>query len=556
MSSSSDDDDDVGPRLPLVKRVRRVVPAGIADSLPSAPMYENSFMHRSPVLWVFASKGFVVTVSLTDVKFWKKAKIGIEFVKTFVCADRGNCIVDCAIHSDTFAVISSDKLLRVFDVGMFSLSAIVKTVESFDKIALVSPNMIAAVAGSTVHLLNILLFDKKEVRSTRIFSLHNFPISHIACANGVCVSVDTNQLIEVWDSETLAPLVGSKLDTDLFLLKKKSEQIKSLCVCGEKFAIYTKEGNIYIFSSKSCMLLKSIDETLDTCLVETRGIDAVDFQRRVAVEKPVENSAQICFINPEILAYTTILGIKFVYLSFNQLICQLGQIEASERFVSICPYLHQTDDPTIIATAAGKERFYLFSKRLPGENRDVFNERVLPTIINNPTTRVPISAPVHSCFILNTTMGDIRITLYPTRAPLAVENFSTLAQRGYYDSVIFHRVIKGFMIQTGDPSGDGTGGDSIWGSEFKDEISLRFDKPFLLGMANCGPNTNKSQFFITTAPTPWLNGKHTIFGAVVEGFDVVHAIENLPVDANDRPEKTDVKILTIRTTEDTSQASV
>jgi peptidylprolyl isomerase len=108
---------------------------------------------------------------------------------------------------------------------------------------------------------------------------------------------------------------------------------------------------------------------------------------------------------------------------------------------------------------------------------------------------------------------------------------------GYYDGVTFHRVIKGFMIQGGDPTGSGRGGESIWKKPFEDEFSpyTLFEKKGLLAMANAGKNTNKSQFFITTVPTPWLNGYHTIFGEVVEGMEVVTKIENSAVDGNSKP---------------------
>ena len=112
-----------------------------------------------------------------------------------------------------------------------------------------------------------------------------------------------------------------------------------------------------------------------------------------------------------------------------------------------------------------------------------------------------------------------------------------LAEKGYYDSIIFHRVIDGFMIQGGDPTGSGYGGKSIWGVPFEDEFSpeLRFDRPGLLAMANSGPKTNGSQFFITLAATPWLNDKHTIFGEVIEGMDVVEAIGKTEVNPQDKP---------------------
>ena len=128
--------------------------------------------------------------------------------------------------------------------------------------------------------------------------------------------------------------------------------------------------------------------------------------------------------------------------------------------------------------------------------------------------------------VIKTNMGTIELELFPGVAPKAVENFTKLANKGYYDGIIFHRVIDNFMIQGGDPTGTGRGGESIWGKPFEDEFSpeLKFDQPGLLAMANAGPGTNGSQFFITLVPTPWLNNHHTIFGKVIKGMDVVQAI--------------------------------
>jgi len=116
--------------------------------------------------------------------------------------------------------------------------------------------------------------------------------------------------------------------------------------------------------------------------------------------------------------------------------------------------------------------------------------------------------------VMHTTKGDIRLTLFPDKAPLTVLNFVNLAKRGFYDGLTFHRVIPRFMIQGGDPNGNGAGGP---GYRFRDEFSpdLRHNKPGVLSMANAGRNTNGSQFFITHVPTPWLDNKHSIFGAVV-----------------------------------------
>lgn len=139
--------------------------------------------------------------------------------------------------------------------------------------------------------------------------------------------------------------------------------------------------------------------------------------------------------------------------------------------------------------------------------------------------------------VLETTQGTIEIRLMPDIAPKACENFKKLVQKGYYNGIIFHRVIKNFMIQGGDPLGIGSGGESIWGRPFEDEFNpaVKFDKPGILAMANAGPNTNGSQFFITTVSTPWLNMKHTIFGEVISGFDVVKKIENVETGLADKP---------------------
>lgn len=152
--------------------------------------------------------------------------------------------------------------------------------------------------------------------------------------------------------------------------------------------------------------------------------------------------------------------------------------------------------------------------------------------------------------IVETSKGNIKIELRADMAPKAVENFITHSKNGYYNGLIFHRVIKDFMIQGGDPTGTGAGGESIWGGKFADEFAPNavFDKAGILAMANAGPNTNASQFFITTVPTYWLNGRHTIFGYVKEGFDVVKKIEAIPTTSKYEGNKPleDVKIISIK----------
>jgi peptidylprolyl isomerase domain and WD repeat-containing protein 1 len=204
--------------------------------------------------------------------------------------------------------------------------------------------------------------------------------------------------------------------------------------------------------------------------------------------------------------------------------------------------------------------------------RDVFNEKptreeaTIASVSATTANKGSQLSKIAPSATLHTTLGDIQLELYPDVAPKAVENFVGHARSTYYEGVLFHRVIKKFMIQTGDPLGDGTGGESVWGKNFEDEFSknVKHDRPYMLSMANAGPKTNGSQFFITTVPAPWLDNKHTcvastpimlagtalnsvfcsIFGRATAGYEVVHQIENVRVDKTDKPHN-DIKIVSV-----------
>ena len=145
----------------------------------------------------------------------------------------------------------------------------------------------------------------------------------------------------------------------------------------------------------------------------------------------------------------------------------------------------------------------------------------------------------HPTVLLQTTQGDLTLELYDDVAPLAVENFTAHVKNGYYNGLTFHRIIKNFMIQGGDPTGTGAGGESIWHKPFKDEFKsgVVFDRGGILAMANAGPRTNGSQFFITTAATPWLNGYHTIFGKVLKGGDTLSKLNNVQTNGQQNGDK-------------------
>jgi peptidylprolyl isomerase domain and WD repeat-containing protein 1 len=280
------------------------------------------------------------------------------------------------------------------------------------------------------------------------------------------------------------------------------------------------------------------------------------------------------------LCYSTLLGVKVVNVETNTVVRVLGRGENQERFLSLALYqgVPKVDsqmmqsrmgekpktrdemeassskaDPLFVATAFKKQRFYVFSSREPalddaagdggGPGRDVFNEKPTAEQLVMETVKTTV---LGKDAVLRTTMGDIHIRLFGQECPRTVENFTVHARNGYYDNVVFHRVIPSFMVQTGDPLGDGTGGESIWGGEFEDEFhrNLRHDRPFTVSMANAGPGTNGSQFFITTVPTPWLDNKHTVFGRVTKGMDVVQAIEQVKCNKLDKPLE-DIKILNV-----------
>eukprot|EP00897_Mesotaenium_endlicherianum_P002680 jgi/Mesen1/243/ME1143095C07533 len=240
--------------------------------------------------------------------------------------------------------------------------------------------------------------------------------------------------------------------------------------------------------------------------VEMYRLDPFDFGRRLAIERELDKTEDVPPPNAvfdessNFLLYATLLGIKVVNLHSNRVARIIGKVENTERFLRIALFQggHEKKaskiaaianagdqkgpltDPTLLCCAFKKHRLYLFSRREPEEGedatqgRDVFNEKPPPEellAIADVARTAASSLPDNA--IMHTTLGDIVLKLYPEECPRTVENFVTHCRNGYYDTLIMHRVIKGFMIQTGDPLGDGTGGQSIWGGEFEDEFHKR-----------------------------------------------------------------------------------
>ncbi|KFG58799.1 peptidylprolyl isomerase domain-containing protein [Toxoplasma gondii RUB] len=441
------------------------------------------------------------------------------------------------------------------------------------------------------------------------FSLHMAP-AHLLRFNAaldVCVSADKDGGLEVWCTDsyqraTRENRMGKiryslKSETDHFELAKVKTYALALAVApdGQLLAVLSADSTLRIFRFTTGKIAKVYLETVD--MYETAQndpqrralhVDALDFEHRLAAEKELSKARGRAWQtmsfdeSSNFLVYPSMLGIKIVNVKDNRLCRIIGKPEHSLRFLAVAVYQAKAQkrkatttvilgknaktqenkeesrmDSVIVASAFKKNRVYFFTADSQKEGlvdlRDVFNEKPSKeeqeALAPSASSAIAPSLRSGRTATIFTTMGDIFIRLFPQECPKTVENFCTHARNGYYDQCIFHRVIKGFMIQTGDPNGDGTGGESIWGGDFEDEFhrALKHDRPFTVSMANAGPNTNGSQFFITTVPCSWLDNKHTVFGRVVQGMDVVTKIENVATNVEDKP-KQDVKLLTIKVT--------
>ncbi|KAJ1818323.1 Peptidyl-prolyl cis-trans isomerase cyp15 [Coemansia sp. RSA 2675] len=583
---------DAVPGAPTAKRAAlpQHLEAKYLEQLPSAEMYERSYMHRDAIEFVVVTPtGFVLTVSADGhVKFWKKGAQGIEFVKDFRAHLGAVTAHSLSPDGRLFATTSVDKMVKIFDVVNFDMIGIVG-VECLPSALCwirdpLDQSTCIAVADSESS--SVFVFDYRAGSEPKYtFSdIHRLPVVLMAYSTmfECVISVDKGGMIEYWsvdEPHKLPPSVGFSLksQTDLYEFKKSKCVPNSLVLSSdnELFAC-TSVGDsaIRVFSVFTGKLYRKYSESINTSSAIQHGdesgrfrLDDMEFGRRLAIENELLKSAAGKLSNAifdesgRFLLYASLVGIKIVSLAANKVVRILGKSESC-RFISLAlaqgtagdtgpridlatssnPGAWTADaNPTLFCTAFKRNRFYMFTcdepdHSLQESDRDVFNER--PTREEASLATEVTKRQTAESAILRTTLGDIHFALFPQHAPKAVENFVTHAQNGYFDGVIFHRVIKHFMIQTGDPLGDGTGGESIWSKPFSDEFTpkLRHDRPYTVSMANAGANSNGSQFFITTAEeAPWLDDKHTIFGRVTAGTDVVRLIESAKTDKRDKP---------------------
>ncbi|KFM27726.1 Peptidylprolyl isomerase domain and WD repeat-containing protein 1 [Auxenochlorella protothecoides] len=562
--SSTANDEDVGPilppsldKLPTVEEEEEVetlqYEAQYLASLPLASTYERSYMHRDTVTAVAVARGtdFFLTASADGVlKFWKKLARGVEFAKQYRAHVGPITALAVSADGSLAATASTDASVKVFDIGSFDMIAMLRLpfVPGAIEWAFQRGIPVARLAVSDLATPAIAVFDARSGGDEELgrVTLHSSPVTAMKFSpeQGAVISADAAGMVEYWDPGTLAsPATGLrfdfKLDTDLYALARAGTTALSLAVArdGARWAALCADGRVRLFRYATGRLLKVLDESLAAAAELQRSgpeafrLEPIDFGRRAAAEKEL---AAALGVSGNFLLVPSLLGVKVVNLATNACAGVIGGGEGGERFLGLALFqgggargrrllaagaesaaaVDVAADPTLLACAAGRQRLYLFTRREPAEEASG--------------------------------AGGGR-DLFPDECPRTVENFTTHARNGYYDGVLFHRVIKGFMLQTGDPLGDGTGGESIWGGEFEDEISrnLRHDRPFTLSMANAGPNTNGSQFFITTAATPWLDGKHTVFGRVVKGMDVVVSIEKCKTHPKTDKPFDDIRIINV-----------
>ena len=586
-------DEDFGPAIPSAaptNKKRRTLPFEklYISALPSSSRYSKSLMHKDQLAFATVTPltDFLITSSIDGVvKFWKKSFVGIEAVKEFRAHHGEIRSVSVSHDGRSFATAGTDGSIKIFDVVTFDLLAVLqpgfvprsvcwvhRRGASLPLLAVSEDN------GPAIHV-----FDGRGETSTPNHSLQNLHKSSVVAMAynnelDCVVSADSSGMLEYWQPHGLYEkpenVFQHKYSTNLFEFKKSRSVPSSLSISpsGKYLATFSfPDRKVRIFDFASGRLHRTYDESIDAITdmqqagTAVQKLDDVEFGRRLAVERDVSNPVLQGKVNvifdesSNFIMYGSILGIKTINMLSNRVVRVYGKDEPFRALhlalyqgqpqkkslttvamaASSNPLLQEAEerDPILITTGSGKVRFYMFTNEteITKSTRDVQNEK--PRQIGSQTQAETKAVETGSSATLHTTYGDIQIRLFPSAAPKAVENFVTHSKHGYYNNTIFHRVIRKFMIQGGDPLGDGTGGESIWGKEFEDEFSsLKHDKAYTVSMANAGPNSNGSQFFITTEKCPWLDSKHTIFGRAIRGMDVIHRIENVRV-YKDKPEE-------------------
>ncbi|KAK1443453.1 WD40 repeat containing protein [Babesia gibsoni] len=606
-ASESSSDDEFGPLPPKEEvKVTRKRKVEFNDSLylpdfPTANRYEKSFSHNSFVRDVVCSQQTRYIATSSDdgtITFWYYEKDGVQFVK-HLKVHKGR-IIQLRGSRDglNLGSISHDNTYKHIDFPSFDLVSNIKLPFKplcFDFIS--SDNdphpvvAIASIGDNKVHIFKPTI-NSTAIRTVTVSTRNMHTLVHNP-HYGVCIAANGDGDVDVFDSTTFkfpSEKAGLRFmmkgDTDLYEFRKLRTHVVSMALSpnGELVAMHCHDGHIRIFRFQTMKLFRVYDESVamySTAQSDPNSailhFDSLDFLKRRAYEMEINKGGKddgeysgMCFdSSSNYLVYTCMLGIKVVNIVTNRLVRVIGRSDHSVRFMKVVMLQHVSENkriktssnskqdtlnPIAITTGFQKNRIYVFSNREPSdeeiESRDAggASHSKEDAVVAKATKEDTILGSVAREAVIHTSLGDIHVRLFHKDCKKTVENFTVHAMNGYYNGTIFHRVIPNFMIQGGDPGGDGTGGESIWGGEFEDEIvpHLKHDRPFTLSMANAGPNSNGSQFFITTVLCPWLDGKHTVFGRVISGMDTVQAIERVPTNSDDKP-LDDVKIINIKT---------
>lgn len=528
--------------------------------LPSHPRYLRSYMHKAPVSHIVTTSTFIIAAALDGtLTFWarrdpsqpyatdKKEEATIHYVKTFRTHDTPVSALHLAADKDTLLSLSrEERTVKMFSVRAFDM-------RTFVKLDFQPGDCLCTVVVPPITRL--LLVPYAELPKVAVYKLADLTVPHFIlttphlkpitqlvynAVHNAVISIDSSGTIEYWQIPATLPAPNtstpattniaslkfrSKLRTHLYELKRQNATATSISVSrnGQMFVVTSTDRVIRIFQFTTGTLHATFDDIMTPTTSATTPhplstLGKQQYERRLARERTLSTYASFVFCNAifdetdAYIIYTTVAGVHIADIARGSVVAILGVREGSERFltVSLCP-TEATERaplmPMLVASAFDSQRIFLFGV---GEavmtGRDVFNERVMGKSAKREMHGRKQGGIVKEEMrargvTLHTTAGDIGLEFTSEVTPKTVDNFVTHARNKYYDGVVFHRVIKGFMIQSGDPEGDGTGGESIWGGEFEDEIDERLShEQGVVSMANCGKNTNGSVSFFVFNP--------------------------------------------------------
>lgn len=587
---------DATPVKKKRRTIKSVIPESmLASNLPLNESYRYSYEQESNISTLTKTQDdelIIVGLKNGTVKFFKKQIASstipdeegteidgqLELLKQFSAHPEKSIVQLIVNHDDSYlaSIAQDDDNIKIFDLRSLDMIQAIK-LEFVPNNTIKQPCCWFKNTGGTACLAisekgsrNIHFIDPENDNTVRSIEVHRFPITSLIFnfKYNFFISSDIKGIVEFWNDQGELPASVSfklKSETNLFEIAKNKAKVSNMIISPDSNLLVTAsqpDNVLRIFNCQSGKLLTKIDQSLAIHEKEDLNPKILSFERKMISEdlNTLFNHHNMVFDDTgKVLIFPSIIGIKILNLQTMKIIKVLGQedqIDQVIRFNNIGllnkSAMHQltssmlasnnslidsklTKNPILVCSAINSNKLYVFNNKSQTDDKRDFT--LTNSLGNVSRSKYQSKSKTITNAILHTSLGDIKIKLFPSLVPRTVENFVKLCQNQYYNNVIFHRVIKDFMIQTGDPLGDGTGGQSIWGTNFKDEFNpmLKHFKPFMVSMANSGPDSNASQFFITTQPAPWLDNKHSVFGEVVDGSDTVKAIESQETDKTDRP---------------------